>query len=75
MIQLVIKGTVEDAKQAAKQRGITLGAACEQKQWSNVLAHCWTPDRQKIVDWFAEDEKRLDGGYEVGSLLYYSEMK
>jgi hypothetical protein len=74
MIRLWIKGSVEEAKQAAQERNIPIHEARQLLvENPTVLAQTDDIQSESVLRWFDEDPSvDLGNGYPSGTLLLYS---
>lgn len=74
MISLLIKGNVEQAKEAAAKRNIPLLRPYANLNGHNDT-HAETNEDQyvSVIEWFCEDDKcKIGVGYPAGTLLHYN---
>lgn len=72
-ITLVIKGTIEQAKEEAKKRHISL-TECKTAQYNSVKATTGSRFAQRVMDWYhARKELGYGKGYPPGTLMLYRE--
>lgn len=70
--RLIVKGSKQEATQAAEARGLTLSDVKE-LHYNQVVATC-EAEHMQLAGWFAEPARCVVGtGFPVGTLLFYKQ--
>ena len=70
--RLTIKGSEQEAKQAAEERSLSISNV-EELSYNQVVATC-EADYMQLAQWYAEPSKPSQGfGYPAGTLLFFNE--
>lgn len=73
MIRLWIKGSMEEAQEAAKYRGVPIRNLKANDRRPEVMAETDDEHRKTVIMWFCEDVKCYEGtGYPSGTLLLHN---
>ena len=72
-MNLIIKGTVEDAKRAAESRGIEITNVRALANGREVVANAADDCRTAVICWYCEESEMSEGeGYPPGTLLLHN---